>query len=197
MVALLLKRTGESTLRPERVVCATGGGGAPWTNERSMYWPIFMPNQQNNLGPRNLWLWRLLNPSGLCIKCYCMLCTVLYYEMWHTKTILNVSIQPLINVSYGLTAKPCSNSVQCFGYLNVFVFVSVHYSCQVLLMNDARTRHFYYSTATRQALGPTQPPISLASRLSSRGYSSQGMKLITQLYLVSRSWTVELYLLSP
>lgn len=54
--------------------------------------------------------------------------------------ILNVSEQPLVNVSHELIVDPCSNSVQSFGYAAVVVYVIINfcaYSYHILFMNNA------------------------------------------------------------
>jgi hypothetical protein len=54
--------------------------------------------------------------------------------------ILNVSEQPLVNVSHELIMDHSSNSVQSFGYATVVVYVIVHlyaYSYHILFMNNA------------------------------------------------------------
>jgi hypothetical protein len=56
---------------------------------------------------------------------------------------------------------------------------------------------FLFSTVSRPALGPTQPPIQWVTGALSPGVEWQGVKLITHLHLLPRSRMVELYFLSP
>jgi hypothetical protein len=53
-----------------------------------------------------------------------------------------------------------------------------------------RGKIFLFSTSSRSALGPTQPPIQLEPELFAREQSGQGLKLTTHLHLVPRSRTV-------
>jgi hypothetical protein len=50
-----------------------------------------------------------------------------------------------------------------------------------------RVKNFLFSTSSRQALGPAQPPIQWVPGLFPLGLSSRGVKLTTHLQLVRRS----------
>jgi hypothetical protein len=60
---------------------------------------------------------------------------------------------------------------------------------------DSRQRHkiFLFSTMSRLALGPTQPPIQWAPRDISEGLRGSGVKVAIHLHLVPRSRMVQLY----
>jgi hypothetical protein len=61
---------------------------------------------------------------------------------------------------------------------------------------SAEGRDCSFSTVTRLALGPTQPPIQRVQGLSYQEYSGQDMKLAPYLHLIQRSRMMKLYLIS-
>jgi hypothetical protein len=61
-----------------------------------------------------------------------------------------------------------------------------------------KSKIFLFSTASKPALGPTQPPIQWLPGVSSPGREiGRGVKLTTHFHLVPRSRMLELYLHSP